>query len=71
MKGEPMQDEVTTRLKQCEEELARGHAAFAQLEQQRANLQQKLIELQGAVKVLRELSGGDNDGNKPISAVSD
>ena len=50
-----MQTQVEQRLLQLQQEYASGQQMLADLDAKRANLQQTLLRISGAIQVLREL----------------
>ena len=50
-----MREAVEGRLEQLKAELDKGHKLAAELDQQRATLQQQLLRIAGAARVLEEL----------------
>lgn len=62
-----MQDRLEERLKELKAEFEKGQKALAQLEAQRKNIQESMLRISGAIRVLeeeidrsrREAEGGD------------
>lgn len=50
-----MKDQLTQRLQQLKSEFEAGQKMLADLEQKKANLEQTLLRISGAIQVLEEL----------------
>ncbi len=49
-----MKEQMQQRLAQLKSEFESGQTAMAELEQERANLRDKLLQISGAIKILEE-----------------
>ncbi|MGI5132197.1 hypothetical protein ACQEVB_35710 [Pseudonocardia sp. CA-107938] len=61
-----MRDQLELRLKELTTELESGRQMLAELDAKRADLQQTLLRIDGAVQVLTELLADDAE-NRPVS----
>lgn len=56
-----MQEQLEKRVTELEAEYRAGQEMLAELEAKRADLQQTLLRISGAIQVLKELLGADSD----------
>ncbi len=56
-----MQEQLEKRLTELEAEYRAGQAMLAELEAKRADLEQTLLRISGAIQVLKEILAGDRD----------
>jgi prefoldin subunit 5 len=54
-----MRDEIEARLQQLKDEYEAGQRMLAEIEQRKANLEQTLLRISGAIQVLEELLQGE------------
>lgn len=57
-----MQEHMARRVKELKDELARGQARMAALDNERQQLSQAMLRIAGAIEVLEELAGQPAEG---------
>ena len=64
-----MYEQLNKRLEELYNEFEQGNARLIRMERERTELRETLFRIQGAIQVLKEMSGQDNQQNPPGNFV--
>ena len=64
-----MYEQINQRLAELNQQFEQGNAKLIRMERERTELRETLFRIQGAIQVLKEMSGQDNQQNPPGNFV--
>ena len=64
-----MSEQINQRLAELNQQFEQGNARLIRMERERTELRETLFRIQGAIQVLKEMSGQDNQQNPPGNFV--